>query len=227
MLLWLHKSVSKRWVLFGRIIFLCVTAHLLFLFGAFFMYRGCHDQYAIEINGNLLGANTDVVFLPLYKVVKAEDEIVPVAQEKTEEPIIQEIQEAEEIQEEVTTTIDIEQEEKPVQEKKEIEPELEQKVEEAKPDPIYIGRQQLDALHMQVRMQHEVSKVWQPPVGAPKECECTIKMVVGKNGRAAALEIIESSAVLMYDVSARSAMLAMQLPPWAAGKEFTITFKQA
>jgi len=221
MLLWLHKSVPKRWVLFGRIIFLCVTAHLLFLFGAFFMYRGCHDQYAIEINGNLLGANTDVVFLPLYKVVKPT--VAEAMADRQEEPVIQEIQKAEEIQEEVTTTIDIEQEEK----KQEVEPEPEQKVEEAKPDPIYIGRQQLDALHMQVRMQHEVSKVWQPPVGAPKECECTIKMVVGKNGRAAALEIIESSAVLMYDVSARSAMLAMQLPPWAAGKEFTITFKQA
>lgn len=93
-------------------------------------------------------------------------------------------------------------------------------------EPIYVGRLEMEALRLQKEMQNEVSKSWKPPVGLSKELECVLKVLVNWNGSVQDTEVEKSSGVLMYDISARTAVAKMQLPRWAYGKEFHITFKQ-
>ena len=79
---------------------------------------------------------------------------------------------------------------------------------------------------MQQAIQKEIVAYWRPPAGVDKKCVCVFNILVDWDGRVKRITPRRSSRVLMYDVSARSAMLAMTLPKWARGKEFTITFKQ-
>ena len=92
--------------------------------------------------------------------------------------------------------------------------------------PIYVGRVEMEAMRMQDEMQTQVHKNWKPPVGLSKDLVCVLKVLVDWSGRAQETLVESSSGVLMYDIAARTAVARMQLPRWAYGKEFSITFKQ-
>lgn len=112
--------------------------------------------------------------------------------------------------------------------KKEIKSKSEKVIQEAVGgQPIYVGQVEMAALQMQDEMQIQVSKVWCPPAGLPKDLQCAVKIVIDWNGKPREVIVEQPSGVLMYDISARTAVAQLDgLPRWAHGKEFTITFKQ-
>ena len=74
-------------------------------------------------------------------------------------------------------------------------------------------------------LQQELAKHWQPPVGIDRSCACAITAHIDRQGKIEDIIIDDSSGVLMFDVAARTAMLAMNLPHWTWGKSLSITFK--
>lgn len=236
MLLWLRKNKPNQWRLIRNIFIFASFLHGMIFFAVFFCYRGSYDHYTININSRLLNPDARVVFMPFYKQVEKKVTKPAVAAIKKVETVakkepVKKIKPAEKAPTSLASNDKKKEQPKKIEPKKKaspkkVTPKKEVVAQTKKPEPVYVGRAQLDAWHMQLRMQKEVVKCWRPPAGVPKECECVIKIVVGTDGKAVDLELLKTSNVLMYDVSARSAMLAMQLPPWAAGKEFTITFRQ-
>ncbi len=93
-------------------------------------------------------------------------------------------------------------------------------------DVVYVGQQEYDALGMQTYLQQELSTYWQPPQGIPADAECEVSFVVDWQGKAQTVTVSKPSGALVYDISARTALLAMEFPDWARGKSFKITFKQ-
>jgi len=94
-------------------------------------------------------------------------------------------------------------------------------------NPIYVGQVEMAALQMQEEMQMHVSQLWKPPAGLPNDLHCVVKIVIDWNGNPHEAIVEKTSGVLVYDISARTAVAQLQeLPRWARGKEFSITFKQ-
>ena len=93
-------------------------------------------------------------------------------------------------------------------------------------DVLYVGQQEYEVLRMQSYLQYEILEHWRPPVGVPTCAYCDIRFVVDWDGCVHDIAVVSSSGILMYDVSARSALLAMDFPAWAKGKSFKISFKQ-
>lgn len=84
-----------------------------------------------------------------------------------------------------------------------------------------------DARHMEqyMQLQQELAKQWAPPPGVADECACTLVAQVGASGVLDDIQIKEPSGVLMFDISARSALMAISWPRWAWASSVTITFK--
>ena len=96
----------------------------------------------------------------------------------------------------------------------------------AEDDLLYVGQQEYEMLRMQSYLQHEILAHWRPPIGIPTEASCEISFVVDWESAVTNVAVCSTSGVLMYDVSASSALLSMNFPAWAKGKSFRITFKQ-
>jgi hypothetical protein len=90
---------------------------------------------------------------------------------------------------------------------------------------IEIPYNQAREFYQQEALRKELAKHWTPPHGIPDTCSCEITTYVDTNGVITDSVISQSSGILMYDVSARAAILAMELPRWTWGSSFTITFK--
>lgn len=93
------------------------------------------------------------------------------------------------------------------------------------PTQIEIPYTQAREFYQQEALRKELSRHWTPPHGIPDTCSCEITTYVGNNGVVSDCVITQSSGILMYDVSARAAILAMELPRWTWGDSFAITFK--
>lgn len=93
------------------------------------------------------------------------------------------------------------------------------------PTHIEIPYTQAREFYQQEALRKELSRHWTPPHGIPDTCSCEITTYVGNNGVVTDCVITQSSGILMYDVSARAAILAMELPRWTWGDSFAITFK--
>jgi len=93
------------------------------------------------------------------------------------------------------------------------------------PIQIEIPYTQAREFYQQEALRKELSRHWKPPHGISDTCSCEITTYVGNNGVVNDCVITQSSGILMYDVSARAAILAMELPRWTWGDSFAITFK--
>ncbi len=96
---------------------------------------------------------------------------------------------------------------------------------EQKDVAIRVGYRDIETLRCYNVLQKELVKYWRPPIGVLDGCSCKIKIFVGWDGSILGIKMIKQSGVLMYDVSARSALFAMSMPRWAQGKSITITFE--
>jgi TonB family protein len=95
-----------------------------------------------------------------------------------------------------------------------------------KTTPMYLGQEEWYSLQVQEALQAELVKHWNVPAGLATDLMCQVAVVVNRQGVIEKVRIIESSGVLAFDISARTAASKMQLPLIARGKEFVITFKQ-
>jgi len=92
-------------------------------------------------------------------------------------------------------------------------------------DVLYVGRDEMEALEMQTLIQAEVEKHWSCPVGLANDLMCDVRVLVDWDGTAKEVEVIKTSQILMYDIQARSAVLAMTFPESARGKEIIVHFQ--
>jgi len=83
-----------------------------------------------------------------------------------------------------------------------------------------------DTPRIQSYIQTEISKIWEPPIGLSEGLVCDVTICVGRDGLVNDSKVDQSSGVLMFDLSARTAASSLSLPRWAWGKEFTICFNQ-
>lgn len=90
----------------------------------------------------------------------------------------------------------------------------------------YISARERDEQQRISLLQEIISTQWHPPVGSVKSAFCTVSFVVGATGLAEKVTIVESSKILLFDMSVRSALRTISLPGWARGKLLTITFKE-
>ncbi len=74
------------------------------------------------------------------------------------------------------------------------------------------------------QLQRQIIAEWSAPVGMPKDIACTISFFVDLKGILQHISIESSSGILMYDLSARAAIIKTIMPRWSRGKSFTITF---
>ena len=99
-------------------------------------------------------------------------------------------------------------------------------VEQPDKSVVYIGRHDAQLLKVHEQIVEEIHKHWCPPVGIARDCVCELKVLVNGVGTVTKVNIEKPSGVLVYDISARSAVLAMTIPRWGWGKELMIAFNQ-
>lgn len=87
---------------------------------------------------------------------------------------------------------------------------------------IFVGYEQYDACVISSKIQQEIVQSWTPPTGLDPEISCEMKVVIAPNGTVDTIEIIKSSGVLVFDISARSALQQIEFPQQVHGKTIMI-----
>ena len=94
------------------------------------------------------------------------------------------------------------------------------------PEGVLVGQDDLAALEMQQLVYEAVSKHWKPPVGMPDDLSCKIRVSILPDGGVHSSVVEEKSGVLVYDMSARSALSHVSFPRQVHGKEVVLTFRR-
>jgi len=92
-------------------------------------------------------------------------------------------------------------------------------------DAIAIAYADARLLHQYTVLQNELSKYWAPPPGMADNCRCQLTASIDRAGVVSDVVVQESSGALIFDITARSALLAVAWPVWSWGSSITITFK--
>ncbi len=91
-------------------------------------------------------------------------------------------------------------------------------------EPIYVGREELEALVVQQEIQKEIEQRWHPPIGISPETTCQVRALIGWDGAIKEVKMEKSSGVLVFDVHARSVTQAIVFPKAVWGKELIMHF---
>jgi outer membrane biosynthesis protein TonB len=91
-------------------------------------------------------------------------------------------------------------------------------------EKLYVGREELEALHLQQEIQQEIERHWKPPAGLASNITCQVRALVGWDGKVQEVKIEKGSGVLVFDVHARSVARAITFSKKAWGKEMVIHF---
>lgn len=87
---------------------------------------------------------------------------------------------------------------------------------------IFVGYQQLDECVIGSKIQHSIQQCWTPPIGVTPTTSCQMRVTISDEGVACMVKIEKSSGVLVYDTSARLALLQVEYPKEVYGKTITI-----
>ena len=90
--------------------------------------------------------------------------------------------------------------------------------------PVFVGQYDLDALELCQAVRDAVEHVWRPPAGMNPDASCKVRVLVGWDGHVEAVTVEQSSRVAAFDASVRHALLQLELPKNAYGKELVIPF---
>lgn len=93
------------------------------------------------------------------------------------------------------------------------------------PEPIVVGRKDLQTLELAQEIETLVAKAWRPPVGFGSEMSCTVELSIDQFGKAIGFNITKSAGVLMYDLSVRQVIPQIVFPEQARNQTLTIVFK--
>lgn len=88
-----------------------------------------------------------------------------------------------------------------------------------------IGRKDMENLKLFEKVYSSVSKNFKPPKGIATGVECAIKLSLDKKGSIKNLEFEKSSNILIFDLSAKRAVLDSAIPKELWGKDITLNFK--
>lgn len=88
-----------------------------------------------------------------------------------------------------------------------------------------IGRKDLEELKLYEKVHNAISQNFAPPKGVPAGLECVVKLVVDKNGKLKSLDFEKSSNILMFDLSAKKAVVNAIIPKELWGKDIILNFK--
>lgn len=79
-----------------------------------------------------------------------------------------------------------------------------------------------DALYL--ALQEEIMRNWHPPVGVDIITPCELKVILDDQSRVSNVEMIQSSGVLMYDVTVRASVASVIFPSWARNKTIVLQY---
>jgi outer membrane biosynthesis protein TonB len=86
---------------------------------------------------------------------------------------------------------------------------------------------QRELIMVQNYVYEKVGEQWQPPKGLSADLTCEVMVTIDMKGEVNEVMLHKSSGVLLYDVSVRTALLALnQVPRAAWGNTLHLTFKQ-
>ena len=94
------------------------------------------------------------------------------------------------------------------------------------PEPIYIGRQDLNNLQIARDLEHVIVQAWQPPLGFGANVECTVELKIDALGKVVNFVIKKSSNIAVYDMSVRRIFAQLIMPDSIRNKTLTVVFKQ-
>ena len=237
MLRWRHKTLHKqlrRYRFWAKLLYVSLLGHIVFLFSLLFMYKGDYFSYNVTVSRMNISSGAPVIFLPFHKVVskspapKKKQSVAKQKQKQAKKATVV-VQEKPKKKKEVKKIVEkkVAQKKSAPAPKKMEKPSVAQSVQKnIEQAPVYVGRVQMEALRMQDEMHAAMSEHFKPPVGLAKDLVCVLKILVDWNGTIKQTMVHESSGVLMYDISARTAVAHATAPKSTYGKEFCITFKQ-
>jgi outer membrane biosynthesis protein TonB len=81
-------------------------------------------------------------------------------------------------------------------------------------------------LEYQLHIQREITRLWQPPIGAPKGTECSVKFVINKLGKVERFKMLKRSEMLIYDLSVLRVAKRFKFHASLWDKNFIIDFRQ-
>lgn len=112
--------------------------------------------------------------------------------------------------------------------KKSDEKQVISKPEEAAPvanQDLEIGRKDLEELKLYEKVHNAISQNFAPPKGVPVGLECVVKLIVDNNGKLKSVDFEKSSNILMFDLSAKKAVVSAVIPKELWGKDIILNFK--
>ena len=238
---WQHKNTHNRHLLLLKIAGLCLFFHCLVLVWVFFVYDNGISTTTLSLKKHI-DYTAPIMFMPIGTNISTSS----VAQQKSTPIKTQAI-----IPEQKNTVLSTIKQEpaKPVksdtQPQPKKEPSQEKKVtENITPAPAKIAQpkheipaiahntqishdyKEVEMLRRNALLQQELVKQWQPPFGVPQDAACEVSFYVDRQGITKNVSFIKKSGIMMYDISARNAVLSMKMPQWTHGKTITINFTQ-
>ena len=90
----------------------------------------------------------------------------------------------------------------------------------------FVGRHDLEAIHVKELIQAEVVKYYKPPIGIAKKTICELAVVVGAGGKAQRVTVKKKSGSIANDICARTALLKVTFPKEVIGKEIIVELGQ-
>ncbi len=88
---------------------------------------------------------------------------------------------------------------------------------------IFVGYEQFDECIIGSKIQQAIVQNWTSPVGLDHGVTCEMRITVSQEGLADSIEIIKTSGVLVFDMSARSTLQQIEFPKEIHGKTIMIT----
>lgn len=87
---------------------------------------------------------------------------------------------------------------------------------------IFVGYEQFDECVIGSKIQHAIIQSWTPPVGLDQGVCCEMKITISSDGIADSIEVAKTSGVLVFDMSARTALQQIEFPKEVHGKTIMI-----
>ncbi|MBI2344932.1 TonB C-terminal domain-containing protein [Candidatus Dependentiae bacterium] len=87
---------------------------------------------------------------------------------------------------------------------------------------IFVGYEQFDECVIGSKIQHAIIQSWNPPVGLHQGISCEMKIKVSLDGNSDVIDIVKSSGILVFDMSARTALQEIEFPQEVYGKTIMI-----
>src|SRR5581483_9119041 len=223
---WQHKNTHNRHLLLLKIAGLCLFFHCIVLVWVFFVHDNGISTTTLSLKKHI-DYTAPIVFVPIGTNISTSSSVV---QQKSTPIKTQAITPKQKntilstIKQEPAKPIKSVKKEEPVKSDTQPQP----KKEPPPPHNAQISHdyKEVEMLRRNALLQQELVKQWQPPFGVPQDAACEVSFYVDRQGITKNVSFIKKSGIMMYDISARNAVLSMKMPQWTHGKTITINFTQ-